>query len=165
MKRNITNSLVVFLLLIPSINFGQEIKQFDFKGIEPFLHKSNDSVYVINFWATWCLPCVKEIPAFEKLHETYRNEKLSVILVSLDFPNKLEQSLIPFIQKNNIQSKVMLLNDPDSNSWIDKVDPSWSGAIPGTLIYDSSSRKFYEKSFTYEELENIISEKIKLKKS
>jgi len=77
-------------------------------------------------------------------------------LVSLDFPKQLESKVIPFVEDRNIKSQVLLLKDPDANNWIPKVDSSWTGAIPATLIYKADNRKFYERSFTYEELENEL---------
>src|SRR5690554_3541343 len=62
---------------------------------------------------------------------------------------------------NNIKSKVVVLNDMDSNSWIPKVDESWSGAIPATLIFNNQTRKFFEKPFTYKELEYEINQFLK----
>nr|WP_294935540.1 TlpA disulfide reductase family protein [uncultured Flavobacterium sp.] len=135
---------------------GVKVKSFDFKSIEPYLHKSNDTTYVINFWATWCLPCVKELPHFEQLNQSYSGKKVKVLLVSIDMPNKVETSLISFIKKKNIRSEILHLDDPDANAWIDKIDKNWSGAIPATLIYNTNNRAFYERSFTYTELENEL---------
>jgi thiol-disulfide isomerase/thioredoxin len=131
-----------------------------FDDFAPYLNYQNDTVYVINFWATWCAPCVEEIPAFEKIQQDYANNKVRIILVSLDFPGQIETRLIPFLKKYSISSEVIVLNDPDSNRWIDKVHPDWSGAIPATLVYDSKERELFEKSFTYDELNSIINYKI-----
>lgn len=132
------------------------VASYDFSGLEYFLKKENDTTYVVNFWATWCVPCVEELPNFEKVNSIYKDKKVKVLLVSIDFPKMAESKLIPFIKTHNLQSEVVLLNDPDANSWINKVDPSWSGAIPATVIYKKGKRKFYEKSFTFEELEKEI---------
>ncbi len=132
---------------VPSLNFD---------GLQPLLSKDNDSTYVVNFWATWCKPCIKEMPYFEKLASEYAKENVKVLFVSLDFPEKLESQVIPFIQKNNIRSEVVLLDDADANGWIPKVSKEWSGAIPATIIYNSATRRFYERSFTYEELEEEL---------
>lgn len=132
------------------------IQSFDFKGLESLLNKSDGTTYVINFWATWCLPCVKELPYFEQLHEKYKDRKVTVVLVSMDMPKKIETSLIPFVKKKNLQAEVIHLDDPDANAWIEKVDATWSGAIPATVIYNAKTRKFYERSFTYEELEKEV---------
>ena len=134
------------------------IRVMNFNQFEPDLHISNDTTYVINFWATWCPPCRKELPAFEKLNKTYQNKPVKVILVSLDFPNQVKSDLIPFIENNKIKSRVLLLNDPDSNSWIDKVNKSWSGSIPATLVYNKNKRIFNEGSLTYSKLDSIVNQ-------
>lgn len=148
-------ALLIFIFLGMNAT-AQPVKVYSFNDFEPMLHHNNDSVYLLNFWASWCVPCVKELPAIEQIAETYKNEKLAIVLVSLDSPKQIESKLIPFIEKNQIKSKVILLNAPDFNSWIDKVSPVWGGAIPGTLIYTKNSRTFYEQSFTYDELYTII---------
>lgn len=128
------------------------VNAYDFTGLEHFLHKDNDTTYVVNFWATWCVPCVEELPYFEKLHEEYKDEKVKVLLVSLDMHKMVEGKLLPFIKEKNLQSDVVLLRDPDADAWIPKVDSTWSGAIPATVIYKGGKRNFFEKAFTYEEL-------------
>jgi thiol-disulfide isomerase/thioredoxin len=129
----------------------------DFEEFEPLLHKQNDTLYIVNFWATWCKPCVSELPYFEKIGEEYRNVALKVILVSLDFPNKREELILPFIENKGIQSQVIHLTDTKAYQWIDKVSPEWSGAIPATVFYKGNSfRKFVEASMTYEDLKQIV---------
>lgn len=124
---------------------------------QDYMNKDDGYTYVINYWATWCGPCVKELPYFEQLHFAYKNEKIRVILVSLDFPKKIDSKLLPFLNKQNIESEVVLLDDPKSNIWIDKVDPSWEGAIPVTIIYNGEKHKFWDSEFdTYEELEVLF---------
>ncbi|WP_286927992.1 TlpA family protein disulfide reductase [Flavobacterium sp. UBA4197] len=133
-----------------------KVKSFDFNGLEPLLKKDNDTTYVVNFWATWCVPCVAELPHFEKLNADYKDKKVKVLLVSLDMPQKVESNLLPFIKKKNMQSEIVYLNDPDANAWISKVDTAWSGAIPATVIYKGDKRKFFEQSFTYEALQKEL---------
>ncbi|MDO5969871.1 TlpA disulfide reductase family protein [Flavivirga aquimarina] len=135
-------------------NIALEI--YDYEGIEKFLNKKDDKIYVINFWATWCAPCVKELPYFEKLNSEYRDKNVEVILISLDFPHLYESKLKPFIKKRGLKSKVIALNDDDMNTWIPKVNKDWSGAIPATIIYKNDSSKFFEQSFTYDELETEL---------
>jgi len=135
---------------------GISVKAYDFKTFEPYLKIQNDTTYVINFWATWCQPCVAELPYFEKINSDYKDKKVKVILISLDMKKDADSKLLSFIKKKNLQSEVIFLNDPDANAWIGKVDSTWSGAIPATIIYTKNKRKFYEKSFTFEELEAEI---------
>ncbi len=153
-------ALVLLLLLFASTLRSQNVLVTDFKGLEPLLNKQNDTTYVVNFWATWCIPCVKEMPYFQKLHDEFSSEKVSVILVSLDFLKQLDIRLKPFIEKYRLTPQVILLNDPDANSWINKISPDWSGALPATIIYNKKFRAFYEKSFTYEELQTIVKQNL-----
>jgi len=135
---------------------SRQIPLLSFDELAPVLHRDTDSIYVINFWATWCAPCIREIPAFEKLHEKYHEQKVKVILVSLDFPDHLQSRVIPFVERMNVRSEVILLDDPDANRWIPLVSETWTGAIPATLIYSRNFRQFYQREFYFEELEQII---------
>ena len=137
------------------VSENTEIEVFNFDQLESFLSSNTDKTLVVNFWATWCKPCIKELPYFEAIQTKYKSD-VRVILVSLDFSDKLESQLIPFVTENAIQSQVVLLDDPYENEWIPKVDSTWSGAIPATLILNDNKRIFYEKSFTQEELEDEL---------
>ena len=96
------------------------------------------------------------MPYFETLNKEYQSKNVEVILVSLDFPKQYEKKLKPFIVNKNLISRVVALNDVDSNTWIPKVNKDWSGAIPVTLIYKNDKRAFYEKSFNLEELKKEV---------
>lgn len=113
-------------------------------------------IEVYNFWATWCKPCVKELPYFEQLNENYEN--VGVILLSFDDVEKLESRVKTFIRNKKLKSIVYLIDETDYDAFIDKVEPQWSGAIPATIIIDrrSGKRFFYEKEFEREELFNLI---------
>lgn len=148
--------LFFFVLINFSTVFSQDFPIYNFEKFEPFLHKQDDKVYVINFWATWCRPCVKEMPAFNQLYDKYHDKNVEIILVSLDFGESLEIKIRLFKNNHEIKSKIVILDDPDSNSWINKVNKDWSGAIPATLIYNKDKREFYEQSFDFEELEKEL---------
>ena len=127
----------------------------DFDGLQTYMDDHSSEVLVVNFWATWCKPCIKELPAFEKLQDVYADKNVSVVLVSLDFPDQLEL-LRDFIAEKDLKSEVVYLDDSNANEWIPKVNEHWSGAIPATFIKTDKNKKFYERSFTYQELENEI---------
>ncbi|MFN3639813.1 MAG: TlpA disulfide reductase family protein [Flavobacterium sp.] len=135
---------------------GIILKSYDYDNIERFLTQKNDTTYVVNFWATWCVPCVEELPHFEKLNQKYSDRKFKMILISLDFPKMVESRVLPFIKEKQLKAEVIHLNDPDANRWIEKVDATWSGAIPATLIYRNDQRNFYESTFDEATLNNEI---------
>jgi thiol-disulfide isomerase/thioredoxin len=138
------------------------VKMLTYEQLKPLLEKKDDTTYVVNFWATWCAPCVKELPYFEKINKEYATANVKVLLVSLDFPKQVDKKLIPFINGRQLKSEVVLLNDVNEDVWIQAIDESWSGAIPATLIYSKNDRKFYEQSFEYEALENELKTFLKL---
>ncbi len=151
--------IIILLPLLMSCNQQpNEVKVdvFDYSLLEPYLNKSTDSIYVVNFWATWCAPCIKEFPYFEQLHKEYKSDKLDILMVSLDFPNQLDKSLYPFIKNRKTDLNVVLLDDPAQNVWIEKVDSTWSGALPATLVYKGDNRVFIEGPVDYNDLVNAI---------
>lgn len=149
--------IFLFSILFFSAN-AQTVEVIKYSQLEEYFSKKNDTLYVINFWATWCKPCVEELPFFEKINAEYKNQKVKVILISMDFKSKLDDRVIPFVKRNKIASKMLLLDEPDYNAWIDKVSPNWSGAIPATIFVNTSKgiRQFYEQSFEYAQLKETI---------
>ncbi|MCB0570707.1 MAG: TlpA family protein disulfide reductase [Phaeodactylibacter sp.] len=128
-----------------------------FDKIEPLLHIHNDTTYIINFWATWCAPCVAELPHFDELVDAYEGQKVRVILVSLDFPRQFETKLAPFVREHQLKPTVVALADGRYNDWIDKVSPEWSGAIPATLAYKGEKVAFLEQSIhSPEEVQALV---------
>ena len=152
------NFIKVFFLVSFSIcctSNVEKLEVYDFDGIKHYLKQNDDKVYVVNFWATWCAPCVKELPYFDQIQQDFK-ENVEVVLISLDFPSQYESKLIPFLEKKQLTSKVIVLDDPDMNSWIPKIDSEWDGAIPVTLIYNKDQRQFYPQSFTYDALSSEV---------
>lgn len=130
-----------------------------FEELEDLFHIENDTTYVINFWATWCKPCVEELPYLEELHEKSKGTKTKVILVSLDFPKQIESKLVPFVEKRELAPTVLALLDGKFNKWIDKVSPEWDGTIPATYIYQDARKVFIGESFdSLTDIENAISQ-------
>ncbi|MBU2938175.1 TlpA family protein disulfide reductase [Lacinutrix sp. C3R15] len=103
----------------------------------------------------WCAPCVKELPYIQEYAN--KNPEVEVLLVSMDFPKDIDTKLKPFLKEKNISNKVVILDDPDANTWINKIDANWSGAIPFTIIFNNKKRAFFERSFaSLEDLETEI---------
>jgi len=143
---------LLFFFVSCSNSGNDKIKVVDFEGLYSHLDLSTDNTYVVNFWATWCSPCVKELPYFENINEEFANKNVKVILVSLDFPSQIESKLKPYLKSNNIKSNVILLDDSKMNKWIPRVSENWDGGIPATLIVNKSTYNFYPKPFDQDEL-------------
>lgn len=127
--------------------------------LNAYLKENNSKPLVVNFWATWCAPCVKELPYFEKLNQ--ENQNVKVILVSLDFEKQVESKLKPFLKKKKYTSTSIYLADKDYNTWLPKVDKNWSGSIPATLIIKDGKMTFIEQDFSnYEELKTYVNQTI-----
>ncbi|MGG7036549.1 MAG: TlpA disulfide reductase family protein [Flavobacterium sp.] len=150
----------IFLFLFSNAVIAQKVAVFDnYAILEKDILSDKNTTYVVNFWATWCAPCVKELPYFEKLNS--ENKNIKVVLVSLDFKNQFESRLLPFLKTKKINSEVVLLTDKDYNTWLPIVDKDWSGSIPATLIIKKEKRVFVEKSFSsYDELNKHVNTNI-----
>ncbi len=154
-----TVAIAAFLLCFILVSQAQKRNIITVAELETLMNSNNDTVYVLNFWATWCKPCVAELPHFEKLNQDPATPRIKVILVTIDFSDIFESKVLPFLKKRGIRSDVLLLDEVDGNKWIDKVSPEWGGAIPATLVV-ANGRKindFYGQAFeTYEDLFQIV---------
>ena len=139
------------------INVLAAQQMLTYEQLAPKLATQSDTVFVVNFWATWCGPCVAELPHFEHLNQQYKDKKVKILLVSLDFKSQINTKLIPFLQEKKLSPEVVVLNEKDPNKWVAKVDTTWTGSIPATLIFDKNKRQFYERQFAgYEDLEAAL---------
>jgi len=153
-----------YLLTLSSVMYtgfvsAQSVAVLDFPAFEERLHRSNDTLYVYNFWATWCKPCIKELPYFTQLDSMYADKRVQVEFVSLDVVKQLDVAVKPMVKRFLPGQKVLLLDAPKYNEWIDKVSPDWSGALPTTLIVnrDNDIYELKQQSFeSYKELSDWV---------
>ena len=135
---------------------GLNIPVYNENGLDYYLNKKDDKIHIVNFWATWCAPCVKELPYFEQINEEFKDDGVEVTLVSLDFEHQLDTKLVSFV-KENLKSKVVVVLPESEQAMIEKVSKNWqTGAIPATLIYNNDKRYFIEGQTNYEELKQQI---------
>lgn len=118
-----------------------EIKVIKYEQLFEKINQPTDQLIVVNFWATWCGPCVEEMPNFLQVNEEYKNNpKFKLIFVSMDRAKQLE-AVKSFIKKFDIQAEVVLLDDNKRmNEWIPAIDKSWSGNIPVTAFYKNGQK-------------------------
>jgi thiol-disulfide isomerase/thioredoxin len=153
---NIRNALLinffVFVCIVKSQNFSGVYKINDLlKRID-----SPDTIYVVNFWATWCKPCIQELPAFDSLFAITGKTNIKILLVSLDFKEELDNKVKPFLIKHEIKSECVLLDETNGNDFINKISPQWSGTIPATLFKQGDKKKLVEKKMNLLELQAVI---------
>jgi thiol-disulfide isomerase/thioredoxin len=154
--------IVLILSLTTQFVHSQGAGKIDIDELELLLGNRQNKLTVINFWATWCPPCVNELPHFEKVAKDFASEDVSFILVSLDFPSEYERRLIPFMKKHKITIPVFSMTETDANLWIDKVDAKWQGNIPATLFLNNARniRYFISGELGETELTKIIRQRL-----
>jgi thiol-disulfide isomerase/thioredoxin len=155
---------VLYFLLVPlffvSLNFSTETTTVQKITAEQLLDKTlrsqSDTLFVVNFWATWCRPCIEELPYFEEAKKTFSDKKVKILLVNLDFLSEAAK-VENFVKKKNLQNKVYQLNDSKPNKWINQIDSTWDGAIPVTIYYQSGNKVlFHGRALTQDELNQQI---------
>lgn len=155
---SISQALILNFLLLSAFlgTYSPPLEVISFETFEQMTKKPSEKIRIYNFWATWCAPCVKEMPAFEKVSS--EDDSVELLFISLDDGRRPER-VAAFIERRSIKSPVFLLNDIDFNSWKNKVSEKWSGAIPATLfITPDGERIFHEGDLDESELRKLISQ-------
>jgi len=152
-------SILLLLLSLLSYTHTPTTAVVNFDELQKILSTKKDKLVVVNFWATWCPPCVAELPHFMEVNNEYTDkDSYEMILVSLDKASDLETSVRKMIDKLNITTDVYILDDNKRmNEWIPAIDAEWSGAIPATVFYKNNKKVlFVEGQMTKEELKKAI---------
>src|ERR1700741_5055708 len=123
-----TFSIVVFIF-VSSFVYSQEIKKIKITELEKTIKESKTPL-IVNFWATFCKPCIEEIPYFQELA---KKNGVKLLLVSLDLEDFYPSKIKSFIVKNKYTAPVFWLNEYNADYFCPKVDKAWSGAIPASL--------------------------------
>jgi thiol-disulfide isomerase/thioredoxin len=158
--------LVFALLLVAVRGQAQEenssapvLVSIDAGGLDSLRTASRGRVLVLNFWATWCRPCVEEFPELLKLRREFGRRGLDVVFVSIDDDDAgTKQKVLAFLTKRKASGRFYIKRKGDDEAFISAVSPKWSGALPATLIYDSAGRvvEMVVDQMTYFELEKIV---------
>lgn len=146
-------------LLVGLTGFGQGGELVKLDKLQQLIQSEKEQVQVINFWATWCAPCLKELPLLEKLGSDRKDIRVRLVSMDMDLdpnPDKVRS----FVVRKKIRSQVLILDERNPNAWIDKLDKNWSGALPATLVVNNKNgkRRFVEKELHEGDLEKLIAE-------
>ena len=136
----------------------ESLRPVDAADVLEIVGEHRGRVVLLNFWATWCPPCIVEFPEIVSLENEYRERGLTVVSVSADFPTKLETDLLPFLEEHQPDFPVHLMQTDDVDEFIRVIDPEWSGAIPATFFYASDGNLAHKqfKVMTREEMVGVV---------
>ena len=150
--------ILLFFIFISFCSFSQNIPVIKVGELEKRIYNSSDTTYIVNFWATWCAPCVKELPDFDSISKSYKDQKVKVLLVTMDFKEDMETKVKPFVNKKKIYSEIQLLDESNADYFIPKIANEWTGALPATVIINNKKnvKHFFEKKLNYEFLRTEI---------
>lgn len=152
---------ILFLICLTAIFTSaksQQIVKWKIEDVVNSFSAKNDTVYIVNFWATFCKPCIEEIPDFIRIVDKYKDQKVKLVLVSLDLPTYYPARISAFAKENKYNTNLAWLNETDADHFCPLIDEKWSGAIPSTIIVNNSNgyRKFVEDQMKPEDFETAI---------
>lgn len=153
------NSFLALLFFMSVMLFAQKKPAvYKIDDLLKRIHNNSDTIYVVNFWATWCKPCVSELPDFEKFYRQNKPAIVKIILVTMDFREDLDSKVMPFLKKNNYSPEIVLLDEVNGNDFINKVHTKWGGAIPATYFTTKNKKKeeIFEGKITLELLNSTL---------
>lgn len=147
----------MFSFLVVGFVEAQEIKKIKATDLERTIAEAKGPL-IINFWATWCVPCIEEIPYFLEEVKDHKKDSLQILLVSLDFKEAFPNVISAFAKKKKFNAPIVWLDETNADYFCPKVDPKWSGAIPSTLFINNKTgyRKFVEEKISHSELKKEI---------
>ena len=154
-KRLFLLSSILFLAIA---SYSQLIRKMKMADVVKTFSNGSDTVYVVNFWATFCKPCVGEIPSFINVVKKYQTQKVKLLLVSLDLPDYYPKKIASFVKKNHFNTNIAWLNETNADIFCPMIDKKWSGAIPATIIVNGKTgyKKFVEDEMTAEQFEKEL---------
>jgi thiol-disulfide isomerase/thioredoxin len=149
--RILVTAILFCLLGSPSAPRVQKMKITD---LEALIAKS-DHPLIINFWATFCAPCNKEIPYFQSTVAAHPDDKVELVLVSLDLPDYYPARIDSFARNHAYDARLVWLNETNADYFCPKVDQRWSGGIPSSLFINNKThyRRFFDRQLTEPQVE------------
>jgi len=128
---------ILACLILAGLTHGQDIKPISkTDDIKSIMDANKGKVVLLNFWATWCKPCVKEFPDLVKLQNNYKDKGFVLVFISADMPEEIKSKVTPFLNQEKVDFTTYYIGSDKPEDIINYVDKDWQGAIPSTYIYD-----------------------------
>jgi thiol-disulfide isomerase/thioredoxin len=136
---------------------AQEIRRFTLTELEEYIRQC-DHPLIVNFWATYCAPCLKEIPYLQSTVQQYKDQAVELLLVSLDPSRWYPARITAFAQKTNIVAGLAWLDETNAGYFCPRIDKKWSGGIPASLFINNKThfRQFFDRQLTDRQVEQQI---------
>ena len=149
--------IILVSFLVVSGSFGQEIKKIKIDELQKIIAEAKTPL-IINFFATWCKPCIEELPYFLEEYNNHKKDSLQFLLVSMDFKDEFREKVKTFAEKRKITAPIVWLDETNADIFCPKIDSSWGGAIPASVFINPKTgyRNFYEEQLTHEQLKKEI---------
>lgn len=109
----------------------------DERGLQAIIEQHRGKIVLVNFWATWCQPCIEEFPDLMEIARQFQPLGVEVVFVSIDELEEVNKKVVPFLKAHGVTFRTYVKKTRDDEAFINGVDMTWSGAIPATFIYDA----------------------------
>lgn len=155
--------LIIFALIFcAQAVYSQSIPAYKAEDISKRINAHPDTFYIVNFWATWCGPCVKEMPEFVELNNKYKGKPVKILLVSLDFPDAYPTKIEKFAKKKKLDMEMIWLNETNANEFIPKIENRWQGSIPATILRYKKKNysNFFEGTIKAKQLSLLVDKQL-----
>lgn len=149
--------IIVVCFLFITTGYAQEIRKVKIDELEKIIANTKTPL-IVNFWATWCKPCIEEMPYFLEEYKNHKKDSLQLLLVSFDFKDEFQVKVAQFVEKRKLTAPVIWLDETNADIFCPRIDSAWDGAIPASLFINAKTgyRKFYQEQITPAQLKKEI---------
>jgi thiol-disulfide isomerase/thioredoxin len=153
--------IAIIFFSFTAFSFAQPIPKIKMDDVLKMIDSSKTPL-IINFWATWCRPCVEEIPRLERNVDSFKAQGAKLILISVDFANDYASKLTSFVQQRGYTAQVYWLDENDPAQFCPRIDTHWAGKIPAILMVNNAKhyRAFYNYGLVQYQMEAYLKDLI-----